>query len=187
MNKLCAPALLKTAPLLTSKVITGGNNLQNDLRTVVIKESTRSAPGKEDNGSFGNQAGGQHAVHDVFCSGLHPKTSSPGTSAQLTGMDFMFNLAGSSSAHISSRNASYVIDMGGMFVQAGVLDQDIVERVTSQVSKTGSMFLFADEFNHGLLGWCVNQTGPPPESFDSGAITWALLDSRRDWGAPCAR
>jgi len=48
-----------------------------------------------------------------------------------------------------------------------------------------SMFRDSIKFNQDLSGWCVSQIGSRPTTFDSGASSWVLPNSRPDWGAPC--
>jgi len=48
-----------------------------------------------------------------------------------------------------------------------------------------SMFRDSIKFNQDLSGWCVSQIGSRPTTFDRGASSWVLPNSRPDWGAPC--
>ena len=111
-------------------------------------------------------------------------TTSDGIEA-VTNMGGIFAYASVFNQPIGGWNTSGVTNMSGMFYYASAFNGNIGNWNTSSVTDMSWMFVGASSFNQDLSGWCVTLIPSEPVSFDFGATSWTLPDSRPIWGATC--
>jgi len=106
--------------------------------------------------------------------------------SSVTTMNRMFSQAVSFDQPLNSWDVSNVTDMNRMFAFSDtIFNQPLNNWDVRNVTDMTSMFRDSIKFNQDLSGWCVSQIGSRPTTFDSGASSWVLPNSRPDWGAPC--
>jgi surface protein len=97
---------------------------------------------------------------------------------------FLFFNNTSFSQPINDWDVSSVTIMDRMFFGSS-FNQPLNNWDVSNVTDMLSMFRNAPSFNQDLSGWCVSQIGSRPTTFDDGASSWVLPNSRPNWGAAC--
>jgi len=100
----------------------------------------------------------------------------------VTDMSNMFGFALVFNGDISNWNLRSVTDMSNMFSNASAFNRNISNWNTANVNFMGNMFRDAETFNQNLSGWCVPTIASKPNSFDTGASSWTLPNSRPVWG-----
>jgi len=107
------------------------------------------------------------------------------TTSSVTDMSDVFFGAALFNQDLSGWNTSAATTMRYMFSGTEAFNGDIAGWNTSGVTNMQFMFLDATAFNQDLSGWCVSLITSEPSSFDDGATSWTLSDSRPDWGTTC--
>ena len=94
---------------------------------------------------------------------------------------FTFFQNTSFSKPINNWDVSSATTMDRMFFGSS-FNQPLNNWDVSNVTNMLSMFRTALRFNQDLSGWCVSQIGSRPGTFDDGASSWVLPNSRPIWG-----
>jgi surface protein len=102
--------------------------------------------------------------------------------SNVTRMGFMFSGAYDFNQDIGGWDVSKVTNMWAMFQAARSFNQDIGRWNVSNVENMRTMFSNATSFNQDVSRWCVSLIPTEPETFDWGATSWILPDSRPIWG-----